>query len=227
MIGFYKQVLIALVLLGGTGLINSTTVAQNPDSIDYLDNLDYWTQQCYNLRGRQGLEACDRAIEIQQDNPIFWTTRGAILHRDLNKSSEALTYHNHALKIDRDNSLAWYNRCTTLNNLRRYEEAVTSCEYSLLGDGNWGDGEPYLAWIAKGVGLRRWGRYDQAVEAYDEAIALKPDDLTAWNNKGVALYKAGRYLESLDAFEMALEIDVDDQVAQQNRDLALQRLGKL
>ncbi len=216
----YRKILLTLMVLGGTGLIGTAAVAQEPN------DFNYWTQQCYELRGEAGLEACDRAIELQQDQAMLWTTRGAILHRDFKKPSEALTYHNRAIELDRDNSLAWYNRCTALNNLRRYEEAVTSCELALAGDGNWGDGEVYLAWTAKGVALRRLGRYTQAVEAYEQAIALKPDDQTTWNNKGVALYKLGRYLEALEAFEIALEIDVNDRVTQENLDLTLRRLGR-
>ena len=216
----HRKLLATLVVLVGKGLFSLPAFAQDPN------DFNYWTQQCYELKREQGLEACDRAIELQQDQAILWTTRGAILHRDFNKSSEALTYHNRAIELDGDNSLAWYNRCTALNNLRRYEEAVVSCEQALAGDGNWGDGEAYLAWTAKGVGLRRLGRYTQAVEAYEEAITLKPDDQTTWNNKGVALYKLGRYLEALEAFETALEIDTNNQVTQQNLNLTLQRLSR-
>jgi len=42
-------------------------------------------------------------------------------------------------------------------------------------------------WHNKGVDLYTQGIYDEAINAYDEAIRLKPNDTAAWINKGNAL----------------------------------------
>ena len=42
-------------------------------------------------------------------------------------------------------------------------------------------------WFNKGDTLTSQGKYDEAIQAYDQAIQLKPNYDTAWYNKGVAL----------------------------------------
>ncbi len=39
-------------------------------------------------------------------------------------------------------------------------------------------------------------RYDEAIESYDRAVAIKPDTHEAWYNRGVSLSNLGRYEES-------------------------------
>jgi len=44
-----------------------------------------------------------------------------------------------------------------------------------------------VAWKEKGDALDRLGRYEEALAAYDRALALRPDYADAWRNKGAAL----------------------------------------
>ena len=44
-----------------------------------------------------------------------------------------------------------------------------------------------MAWNNKGNALSTQGKYDEAIQAYDEAIRLDPNYATPWNNKGDAL----------------------------------------
>jgi len=41
--------------------------------------------------------------------------------------------------------------------------------------------------LNKASSLFQSGRYPEALQAYDEALKLKPDDPKAWYNKGVTL----------------------------------------
>ena len=50
------------------------------------------------------------------------------------------------------------------------------------------------------------GKYIEAIQAYDQAIQLKPNYDTAWYNKGVALKALGRTNESEAAFAKAKEM---------------------
>ncbi|MFP4007272.1 MAG: tetratricopeptide repeat protein [Spirulinaceae cyanobacterium] len=54
----------------------------------------------------------------------------------------------------------------------------------MIGNGVWGAANPSAAWINRGVALRRLGRYQEALESYDSAIALRANDPLIWNNKG-------------------------------------------
>jgi tetratricopeptide (TPR) repeat protein len=46
---------------------------------------------------------------------------------------------------------------------------------------------------------------EQAIEAYDKALALQRDLALAWQNKGSALLMLGRNRDALDAFEQAID----------------------
>jgi len=63
-----------------------------------------------------------------------------------------------------------------------------------------------VSWNNKGVALSRLGKYNEAIEAYDEALRINPDYTSAWNNKGVVLSRLGKYPEAIEAFDRALRI---------------------
>ena len=51
------------------------------------------------------------------------------------------------------------------------------------------------------------GKYDEALQAYNQAISINPQDDDAWYNKGVALKALGRISESDAAFAKAKELE--------------------
>ena len=61
-------------------------------------------------------------------------------------------------------------------------------------------------WFNKGDALTSQGKYDEAIQAYDQAIQLNPNYDNAWYNKGVALKALGRTNESDAAFVKAKEL---------------------
>jgi tetratricopeptide (TPR) repeat protein len=65
------------------------------------------------------------------------------------------------------------------------------------------------------------GLYEQAVAAYDRALALDPGDGEAWNMRGVMLKFRGRYRESLASFDKALALDPENGAAWKNRQITL------
>jgi tetratricopeptide (TPR) repeat protein len=54
-------------------------------------------------------------------------------------------------------------------------------------------------WYNKGVTLGCQGKYDEAIQAFDKAIELNPDDPNTWFNKGIALLKQSKYDEAIKA----------------------------
>ena len=57
--------------------------------------------------------------------------------------------------------------------------------------------------IDKGLMLDTLGRYEEAIESFDKAIELLPDDADAWHNRGLVLGTLGRHKEALDSLDMA------------------------
>ena len=65
-------------------------------------------------------------------------------------------------------------------------------------------------WGNKGSALNNLKRYDEAIEAADEAIALDRTNAHAWYVKGYALEKSGKYLDAEVYYEKALELSPDN-----------------
>ena len=69
--------------------------------------------------------------------------------------------------------------------------------------------------------------FDEAIEAYDKALAIKPGLHEALNNKGIALADLGKLDEAIEAYDKALAIKPGDHKVLNNKGTALADLGKL
>ena len=61
----------------------------------------------------------------------------------------------------------------------------------------------------KAVLLEGWGKFAQAIESYDCAIAQDCNYVEAWVNRGSNLKKLGQFEEAIQSFEQAIAIDAD------------------
>lgn len=60
--------------------------------------------------------------------------------------------------------------------------------------------ETAFDWEKKGRDLHNQGKYHEAVQAYDKAIELDPENGRLWRSKGISLHKLGRSREASEAF---------------------------
>ncbi|MEI6842694.1 MAG: tetratricopeptide repeat protein, partial [Methanomicrobiales archaeon] len=59
-------------------------------------------------------------------------------------------------------------------------------------------------WYYKGVALQRHRRYNDAIQAYEKALLIKPQSPKAWYNKGHSLAKLRKFDEAVFAYEKAI-----------------------
>ena len=78
-----------------------------------------------------------------------------------------------------------------------------------------------------GVVYKELGRLDASIEAYNKALAIKPDYTVAYNNMGNALKDQGNLEEAIEAYNKALAIRPDYAVTYYNMGVTLQGQGKL
>ena len=57
------------------------------------------------------------------------------------------------------------------------------------------------------------GRYDNALNLFEQAMLINQKDPDLWNLKGIALRSLGRYDEAIECFNKSLEIDPRDKNA--------------
>ena len=63
------------------------------------------------------------------------------------------------------------------------------------------------SWFDKGLELYAQEKYEQAIQAWDEAIKINPQYAIAWNAKGNALWHLGKYNEAINAYDQAISIE--------------------
>jgi tetratricopeptide (TPR) repeat protein len=68
-----------------------------------------------------------------------------------------------------------------------------------------------MAYYNMGVAYDKLKEYQEAIDAYKEAIKIKPDDHKAYYNMGVAYDKLKEYQEAIDACKEAIKIKSDCQ----------------
>jgi tetratricopeptide (TPR) repeat protein len=73
------------------------------------------------------------------------------------------------------------------------------------------------------VALFELKRYQEALEAYDQAIHLDPNYAMTYNNKGTSLNRLKRYEEALAAIEQAIRLNPDYAAAYSSKGKALNR----
>lgn len=66
-----------------------------------------------------------------------------------------------------------------------------------------------LEWFDRGVKLERLGHHEEAIAAFDSAIAMAPGLAFPWYVRGNALYELGHYSQAIDCYKKALELDPD------------------
>jgi tetratricopeptide (TPR) repeat protein len=78
-----------------------------------------------------------------------------------------------------------------------------------------------------GVTLQEQGKFQEAVQAFNKALALKPDYADAYSNRGNALSDLGQLQEAVQSYEMAVEFKPDYAEAYSNLGNAYHKLGWL
>ena len=88
--------------------------------------------------------------------------------------------------------------------------------------------DPFLFWL-KGYVLLYEGTNDleEAIESFDEAIKIDPDNSFAWEFKAIALRSLGRYEDAIKCYDKSMELDPLDYSAIYSRAVLLERLVKL
>ena len=62
-------------------------------------------------------------------------------------------------------------------------------------------------WFDKGVGLFENNKFEEAIQAYDEALKINPGLAEAWTNKGNALIVLGKFEDALKNYEEAIKVN--------------------
>lgn len=104
----------------------------------------------------------------------------------------------------------------------QHELSIKFIELAIRQDGN-----NSLYHSNRGLALQALKRFEDALESYDRALALRPDYAEALFNRGVTLQRLRRLPEAVDSYDRAIAVCADHAEALSNRGVALQDLGRL
>jgi tetratricopeptide (TPR) repeat protein len=163
----------------------------------------------------EAVKALDKAVQLKPDDAGAWANLAALL-QEAKRSSEALLCFEHCLKLDPGHLEAAWGSALLLHQLGRLEEALARfdlCEalqpqHALIAGArarvlrDLKRNEDYLAAALRayaldrgnadmcndaGVAFLRFGRFEEALKYFEEALALRPSFIMALENKAVAL----------------------------------------
>jgi len=80
-------------------------------------------------------------------------------------------------------------------------------------------------WFVRGYYYEEAGLHKKAIEAYKQAIRIKPDDAEAHYNLGVAYGELGMYREAMEAYKQAIRIKPDYAEAHYNLGVIYSKSG--
>ncbi len=173
------------------------------NSQDALVWLNYGNQYWRRFDYDEALTAFDKAIKLKPELYQAWYARGITLLEE-QKYQEALEAFDKAIQSSKQNfAPAWRGRGQALHALNRFKEALESFDKAIALDDGY-----YIVRVWRGDVLQALGCPDcrsQALQAYNEAIKIKPHPL-AFNRRGSLYASLGKRDEAIADYNKAIEI---------------------
>jgi tetratricopeptide (TPR) repeat protein len=88
-------------------------------------------------------------------------------------------------------------------------------------------GKVSIAYTNLGSVYQKAGQFDKALEYYDKALSLDPNDYLAYVNRGVIFNDVGRYDLAIESYGRAVATNPADYTAYYNRGLTYDKIGRL
>ncbi|MGB5632178.1 MAG: tetratricopeptide repeat protein [Waterburya sp.] len=149
----------------------------------------------------EALQTCTRALKYHQ-SPQLWNCK-ALTFYSLKKYESAIASYNKAIKIDPENVWLWNNRGEAYTRLKQFDQAIFDFNKAISLDPN----RSFVPRNNLGKLYYEQQEYQQAIEAYIEALAIKSDYLPALIGLGNAQKASGLYDQAMNSYDQALDID--------------------
>ncbi len=169
----------------------------------------------------KALVAFERALRLDCNYARAQRNKGDTLY-ELERYTEALNAYTLALDLDPTSVRTHENMANTLYHLGQHNASLDAynCAFQLMST------PTSQLWRGKGDALFYLKRYEEALQAYEQAIRLEPGSADVHYNKGNALLCLERYQEAIDAYEHAIRLQPTFALAYNKKGRALSYLGR-
>lgn len=152
----------------------------------------------------------EKAVESDNQYAEAWAQSG-FCNEKLGRHAEALEASKKAVNL-RPSAESYFNIGLASFYLKQYREAADAYRQSIKLD-------PYNAadaYYALGLVYRDWGKADDEIHAYKQAIRLRPDYTGAYERLGSRYLKSKKFNEAIEVFRQLAALKPGDAVAPNN-----------
>lgn len=163
----------------------------------------------------------EKAVEADNNYAEAWAQAGFCRER-LGRHAEAIEASKKAVTL-RPSAESYFNIGLANYYLKQYKEAAEGYRQAIRID-------PYNAadaYYALGLVYRDWGRPDDEIQAYKQAIRLRQDYTSAYERLGSRYLKSKKYREAIEIFKQLSMLKPGDANAQNSMGEAYLESGKL
>jgi tetratricopeptide (TPR) repeat protein len=172
------------------------------------------TDQCIAWVALKQKEAAILACEEALKQDRYWGNRSSVIAQRYRSIAidqpevyeQAVQFYDQALATKPNDSLTLFYRAEALEKLGKHAMAIESSQLALQGNGNWEPEIPMRAWYVRGLAHRNENQLEFAVQSFDQAIHLEPNDGNSWFQLGQTLRQLKRPTEALVALNRAVEL---------------------
>lgn len=104
--------------------------------------------------------------------------------------------------------------------------AIRACT-AIIDSGQQTTADLAVTFFNRGWAFSMKGQYDRAIQDYDQAIRLVPNNTDAFNNRGNAFSTKGQFDRAIQDFDQAIRLDPNSVIAFSSRCLARASTGAL
>lgn len=163
----------------------------------------------------------EKATESDSNYAEAWAQTG-FCNEKLGRHAEAIEASKKAVNL-RPSAESYFNIGLANFYLKQYKDAAEAYRQSIKLD-------PYNAADAQyalGLVYRDWGKPDEEIQAYKQAIRLRPDYTVAFERLGSRYLKSKKYSEAVEVFRQLAALKPGDANAPNNMGEAYFELNKL
>ena len=163
----------------------------------------------------------EKAVESDNNYAEAWAQAG-FCREKLGRHADAIEASKKAVSL-RPSAESYFNIGLANYYLKQYRDAAEGYRQSIKLD-------PYNAadaYYALGLVYRDWGRPDDEIQAYKQAIRLRQDYTSAYERLGSRYLKSKKYSEAVDVFKQISVLKPGDANAPNSMGEAYLEMGKL
>lgn len=167
------------------------------------------------------IESYDRALAIQPNLAKAARSRRLLLQSAKRTASTPPDDKAAPAQTSKASARQFYKTGLKLQEVRRYEEAVTSFNSAIALKPDFAE-----AYCSRGIALKGLGRFEEAVASYDRAVAIRPDFAQSWYNRALALQDLEKHEDAIKSYDHAIAASPGYALAHCGRGIVLLNVGR-